>query len=96
MKPTIKEVWKARSTSERIAAVLQLVISISVVVIVLLRLAEVFVSTPLLCALLGTMSLLQAYLFRRTDRTTTVISVCCGSLMLVCSLAILLLEVLMP
>lgn len=85
----MKKSWKESTFVEKIAAILSIIICLSVVVLAILQIFDIWsTSINLLVPLLGVNMLLQAFVQWKVNRGVSIFSVCVGGFIFICAIVV--------
>lgn len=85
----MKTKWKDTPLAQKIVTVLSIIVAISVIVLAILQILDIWTQAINLCIpLMGVNLLCQAYIQWNTSRRSAYVSLCCAALVFFCAIAV--------
>ncbi len=85
----MKTKWKDTPLAQKIVTVLSIIVAISVIVLAILQILDIWTQAINLCIpLMGVNLLCQAYIQWNTSRRSAYVSLCCAALIFFCAIAV--------
>ena len=85
----MKTKWKDTPLAQKNVTVLSIIVAISVIVLAILQILDIWTQAINLCIpLMGVNLLCQAYIQWNTSRRSAYVSLCCAALVFICAIAV--------
>ena len=85
----MKTKWKDTPLAQKIVTVMSIIVAISVIVLAILQILDIWTQAINLCIpLMGVNLLCQAYIQWNTSRRSAYVSLCCAALVFICAIAV--------